>query len=129
MPQRQSRENGLSVFRFPLVLGRRRAIRPRQCDLFLAIGSSLVVWPAVGFLLMAKHCGGKLVIINIEATEQDDVADHTADDDDPRSHGARLIGQHRIIDVLIVANSPYRQTQVAKAEKAIPHSAFLERLS
>jgi NAD-dependent deacetylase len=47
----------------------------RQCDLLLAIGSSLVVWPAAGFPLMAKDCGAKLVIINNEPTEQDEVAD------------------------------------------------------
>ena len=47
----------------------------QQCDLFLAIGSSLVVWPAAGFPLMAKRCGARLVIINNEPTEQDDVAD------------------------------------------------------
>jgi NAD-dependent deacetylase len=47
----------------------------RHCDLLLAIGSSLVVWPAAGFPLMAKQAGAKLVIINREPTEQDDVAD------------------------------------------------------
>ena len=46
-----------------------------HCDLFLAIGSSLVVWPAAGFPLMAKNCGARLVIINNEPTEQDDIAD------------------------------------------------------
>ena len=46
----------------------------RQCDLFLAIGSSLVVRPAAGFPLMAKNNGARLVIINNEPTEQDDVA-------------------------------------------------------
>jgi NAD-dependent deacetylase len=45
------------------------------CDLFLAIGSSLVVWPAAGFPLMAKRNGARLVIINREATEFDDIAD------------------------------------------------------
>jgi len=45
------------------------------CDLFLAIGSSLVVWPAAGFPLMAKHNGAALVIINREPTEFDEVAD------------------------------------------------------
>lgn len=44
-------------------------------DLFLAIGSSLVVWPAAGFPLMAKRKGARLVIINREPTEFDDVAD------------------------------------------------------
>ena len=47
----------------------------QRCDLFLAIGSSLVVWPAAGFPLMAKNGGARLVIINNEPTEQDDVAD------------------------------------------------------
>jgi NAD-dependent deacetylase len=46
-----------------------------SCDLFLAIGSSLVVWPAAGFPLMAKRNGAQLVIINREPTEFDDIAD------------------------------------------------------
>ena len=45
------------------------------CDLFVAIGSSLVVWPAAGFPLMAKRNGAKLVIINREPTDFDDIAD------------------------------------------------------
>ena len=45
------------------------------CDLFLAIGSSLVVWPAAGFPLMAKRNGARLIIINRESTEFDEVAD------------------------------------------------------
>jgi NAD-dependent deacetylase len=47
----------------------------RHCDLFVAIGSSLVVWPAAGFPLMAKNGGASLVIINNEPTDQDDIAD------------------------------------------------------
>jgi NAD-dependent deacetylase len=46
-----------------------------HCDLFVAIGSSLVVWPAAGFPLLAKRNGAELVIINREATEFDDIAD------------------------------------------------------
>jgi len=45
------------------------------CDLFLAIGSSLVVWPAAGIPLLAKRSGAQLVIINRDATDCDDVAD------------------------------------------------------
>lgn len=45
------------------------------CDLFLAIGSSLVVWPAAGFPVMAKRNGAALVIINREPTEFDAIAD------------------------------------------------------
>ena len=46
-----------------------------NCDLFLAIGSSLVVWPAAGFPLMAKRNGAALVIVNREPTEFDEIAD------------------------------------------------------
>ncbi len=46
-----------------------------SCDLFLAIGSSLVVWPAAGFPLMAKRNGARLIIINREPTDFDDAAD------------------------------------------------------
>jgi NAD-dependent deacetylase len=54
---------------------RRAAELAKACELFIAIGSSLAVWPAAGFPLMAKNGGARLVIINNEATEQDDVAD------------------------------------------------------
>lgn len=47
----------------------------QHCDLFLAIGSSLVVWPAAGFPMMARNCGARLVIVNNEPTDQDDIAD------------------------------------------------------
>ena len=53
----------------------------KSCDLFLAIGSSLVVWPAAGFPLMAKRNGAALVIINREPTEFDDIADLVLQDD------------------------------------------------
>lgn len=45
------------------------------CDLFLSIGSSLVVYPAAGFPAMAKQNGAKLVILNREPTDLDDMAD------------------------------------------------------
>jgi len=44
-------------------------------DLFLAIGSSLVVYPAAGFPEMAKRNGAKLVILNREPTDLDEIAD------------------------------------------------------
>lgn len=53
----------------------RAAELSRHCDLFIAIGSSLVVWPAAGFPTMAKNAGARLVIINREPTEQDGIAD------------------------------------------------------
>ncbi len=45
------------------------------CDLFVSIGSSLVVWPAVGLPILAKRSGAKLVIINREPTDFDEIAD------------------------------------------------------
>jgi NAD-dependent deacetylase len=47
----------------------------QDCDLMLAIGSSLVVWPAAGFPMLAKRHGAKLAIINNEPTDQDEIAD------------------------------------------------------
>ncbi|MBV9541580.1 MAG: Sir2 family NAD-dependent protein deacetylase [Alphaproteobacteria bacterium] len=45
------------------------------CDLMIAIGSSLVVYPAAGFPLLAKRQGATYVILNREQTEQDPYAD------------------------------------------------------
>jgi len=45
------------------------------CDVFLVLGSSLVVYPAAGFPLLAKRRGAKLAIVNREPTEQDEIAD------------------------------------------------------
>lgn len=45
------------------------------CDLFIAMGSSLVVYPAAGFPRLAKQNGARLVIINREPTDQDSLAD------------------------------------------------------
>ena len=45
------------------------------CDLFLAVGSSLVVYPAAGFPVLAKRNGAALVIVNREPTELDASAD------------------------------------------------------
>ena len=45
------------------------------CDLFLVAGSSLVVYPAAGFPLLAKRMGARLVILNRTPTDQDECAD------------------------------------------------------
>jgi NAD-dependent deacetylase len=47
----------------------------RACDLFIVLGSSLVVFPAAGFPLIAKQSGALLAIVNREATDQDRLAD------------------------------------------------------
>ncbi|HEY1414902.1 MAG TPA: Sir2 family NAD-dependent protein deacetylase [Caulobacteraceae bacterium] len=46
-----------------------------DCDLFLVLGSSLVVYPAAGFPLLAKRNGARLAIVNREPTDQDRFSD------------------------------------------------------
>lgn len=60
MPERETRES---------------EIRSSACDLFLAAGSSLVVYPAAQMPVLAKRSGAKLVILNLTATPHDDYAD------------------------------------------------------
>ncbi len=45
------------------------------CDLFLVLGSSLLVYPALAFPRIAKRNGARLAIVNREPTEQDGLAD------------------------------------------------------
>ena len=60
MPERETRE---------------AEVRSRDCDLCIVIGSSLVVYPAAYMPLYAQESGAKLVIINIQPTEFDHLAD------------------------------------------------------
>jgi hypothetical protein len=46
-----------------------------RCDLFIVLGSSLVVYPAAGFPRIAKRRGAGLVILNRDPTDQDVDAD------------------------------------------------------
>jgi NAD-dependent deacetylase len=46
-----------------------------EADLFIVLGSSLVVYPAAGFPVMAKRNGARYVIVNREPTDQDEIAD------------------------------------------------------
>ena len=47
----------------------------RSCDLFLAVGSSLVVHPAAMLPVIAKRAGARLIIVNREPTPLDEIAD------------------------------------------------------
>ena len=47
----------------------------QECDLFIVIGSSLVVYPAAYMPQYAKRARAGVVIINIGPTEQDELAD------------------------------------------------------
>ncbi len=46
-----------------------------EADLFLAVGSSLQVYPIAGAVDIARSAGAKLVIVNAQPTPFDDVAD------------------------------------------------------
>jgi NAD-dependent deacetylase len=59
----------------------RAEVETRACDLFLVLGSSLVVYPAAGFPVLAKRNGAELVIVNREPTEQDVIADLVINDE------------------------------------------------
>ncbi|HSQ01334.1 MAG TPA: NAD-dependent deacylase [Candidatus Dormibacteraeota bacterium] len=46
-----------------------------ECDLMLAVGSSLSVYPVAGVVPVAKRAGARVVIVNAEPTEMDEIAD------------------------------------------------------
>jgi len=52
----------------------------QRADLLIALGSSLVVEPAASLPRMTKDAGGRLVIINRDATDQDRIADIVIND-------------------------------------------------
>ncbi len=45
------------------------------CDVLLAIGSTLGVYPVAAMVPTAKQAGARIVIVNAERTEMDDLAD------------------------------------------------------
>ena len=47
----------------------------RTCDLMLAVGTKLSVWPVAGVVPAAKESGARVVILNAEPTEMDALAD------------------------------------------------------
>ena len=47
----------------------------RSSDLLLAVGTKLSVWPIAGVVPVAKEAGARVVIVNAEPTEMDELAD------------------------------------------------------
>ena len=47
----------------------------KSCDLLLAVGSTLSVFPIAGIVPIAKRAGARIVIVNAEPTEMDELAD------------------------------------------------------
>ena len=58
----------------------RAQVESLKADLFVVVGSSLVVFPAASLPLVAKENGAKLVIINREKTDFDNLADLVIND-------------------------------------------------
>jgi NAD-dependent deacetylase len=54
---------------------RRAELAARRCDLMLAVGTRLSVWPVAGVVPVAKEAGARVVIVNAEPTEMDAMAD------------------------------------------------------
>jgi NAD-dependent deacetylase len=52
-----------------------------DADLFLALGSSLQVYPAAALPILAKQSGATLVIINRDPTDLDSLADLVVNED------------------------------------------------
>ncbi len=65
---------GQSLVQEDLIRCQRAAL---QCDLLIAIGSTLAVMPVAGIVPLAKQAGARLIIINGEATDMDELADVT----------------------------------------------------
>jgi NAD-dependent deacetylase len=53
----------------------RAAAAAQRCDLLLAVGTTLAVYPAANLVPMAKAAGARVVIVNGDPTEMDDLAD------------------------------------------------------
>ena len=54
---------------------RRAELAAARCDLMLAVGTKLSVFPIAGVVPVAKHAGARVVIINAEPTDMDELAD------------------------------------------------------
>jgi len=53
----------------------RSELAARGCDLMLAVGTTLAVYPIAGVVPVAKRAGARVVILNAEPTEMDGIAD------------------------------------------------------
>jgi len=53
----------------------RADVAARSCDLMLAVGTTLGVYPIAGVVPIAKESGARVIILNAEPTEMDQLAD------------------------------------------------------
>ena len=47
----------------------------RECDVFVAVGTSAVVWPAAGLIHRARDSGAHMIELNVDDTELSDLFD------------------------------------------------------
>lgn len=47
----------------------------RECDCFLVIGTSAIVWPAAGLIVLARDSGASVIEINIQQTDASALVD------------------------------------------------------
>ncbi|MCS5637426.1 MAG: NAD-dependent deacetylase [Myxococcota bacterium] len=52
----------------------RSEVAARECDLILAVGTTLGVYPIAGVVPVARECGAGVIILNAEPTEMDGLA-------------------------------------------------------
>ncbi|MGC4045062.1 MAG: NAD-dependent deacylase [Armatimonas sp.] len=64
-----------------------------QCDLFLAIGTSGVVWPAAGLVVEAHYAGARCLYVNVEPSE----------DPNPYFHEEIIGPAEEVLPVLLTA--------------------------
>jgi NAD-dependent deacetylase len=60
---------------------RRAQALATSCDLLLVLGSSLVVYPAAALVPLARRAGARIVIVNREPTDFDDLAERVVRED------------------------------------------------
>ncbi len=53
----------------------RAEIAARSCDLIIAVGTTLGVYPIAAVVPIAAECGARVIIVNAERTEMDQLAD------------------------------------------------------
>jgi NAD-dependent deacetylase len=58
----------------PAVIARAEQVS-QECDLLLCVGTKLSVYPVAGCVPVARSCGARVVILNAEETDMDNLAD------------------------------------------------------
>ena len=59
----------------PAAVLKEASLRSSRCDLFIVVGSTLVVYPAAYMPVYATNAGARLVIVNLSTTPMDSQAD------------------------------------------------------